>query len=178
MRVGIIAMPRSGGLNLCEWIANELGAEFIHEPKNNGIVVDNRTNLVVKWLTGEWGNNELPKMDKWIGLWRNDCREAAISVVKASESNVWHKPYTLTDEWIKDREVKIREAEVAMRGLRDITMSNTKIELGVSYEGIYQSGEDIQKLTDYLGLNPPKYLYMLDKSNRLRNKQIKSKTLI
>lgn len=178
MRVGIIAMARSGGHNLGEWIANELGTEFIHEPYLNGIEVDRRTNLVVKWLINEWGKFEIPKMDKWIGLYRGNHRECAISNIRAEETNRWHKPYTLTDEWIQQNEGRINEVEGWMREWDKVIHQNQQIELMVSYEGIYETGEDIQKITDYLGIEGANYLYMLNKSNRLRNKQIKSKTLI
>lgn len=179
MRIGIIAMARSGGRNLGEWISYELGIEFIHEPLPNGSNTNGK-NIVVKWLINDWERLDTkPEMDKWIGLVRMDSRDCAISHLKAQQSGDWHKPYTLTNEWISEREEDIKAL------MESNTEWNTKVstqikelELIVSYEGIYDSGKDIKRLMDYIGIQTAPYSHMLDKSNRLRNPKPKVKTLI
>ena len=179
MRIGIIAMARSGGRNLGEWISNELGTEFIHEPLPNGSNTNGK-NIVVKWLINDWeGMDTKPDMDKWIGLVRMDSRDCAISHLKAQQSGDWHKPYILTDEWISENETEIKtlmewNTEWNAKVINQIGESG----LIVSYEGIYNSGEDIKRLTDYIGIQTSPYSHMLDGSNRLRNPKPKSKTLI
>ena len=179
MRIGIIAMARSGGYNLGEWISNELGSEFIHEPLLNGLNIDGR-NIVVKWLINEWDKMDTkPVMDKWIGLVRMDSRDCAISHLRAEQTDEWHIPYKLGDEWIKENETQIQNITEWIGDLKDRMFTQLdNVELMVSYEGIYNSGEDIKRLTDYIGIKNPLYSHMLDKSNRLRNKIIKRKTLI
>jgi len=179
MRIGIVAMARSGGHNLGEWISNELGSEFIHEPLLNGLNTDGK-NIVVKFLINEWEKmGTKPVMDKWIGLVRMDSRDCAISHLRAEQTDEWHIPYKLGDEWIKENETQIQNITEWMGDLRDKMITQLDgIQLLVSYEGIYTTGKDIKRLTDYIGIQSPSYLHMLDKSNRLRNKIIKSKTLI
>lgn len=181
MRIGIIAMARSGGHNLGEWIAGEKECEFIHEPFLNNIVIDNRNNIVIKFLLSEWFQlNEKPKLDKLIGLVRTDYREGAISFVRAMKTNEWHKPYKLNEEWIGENEEEIQTAiEWLRRDDLKLQSEIPEIEIIVSYEGIYNKGNDIKRITNYLQIENPKYLHMLNPSNRLRNKSIKEiKTLI
>ena len=104
MRIGIIAIGRSGGCNLGKWISGELGYEFIHEPVFNGIDIRNKRNVVTKFHIKEWmGLDTKPVMDKWIGLIRENERETAISNIKAEESGEWHLPYKLNENWIEAR---------------------------------------------------------------------------
>lgn len=179
MRIGIIATARSGGHNLGEWLSNELDSKYIHEPLLNGLNTDGR-NIVVKWLINEWEKLDTkPVMDKWIGLVRMNSRDCAISHLKAEQSGEWHIPYTLTNEWIQQNETHIENMEQWVEHLNHKMSTEIKeIQLMISYEGIYDTGEDIQRLIDYIGIENPLYLHMLNKSNRLRNKIIKPKTLI
>jgi hypothetical protein len=179
MRIGIIATARSGGHNLGEWLSNELDSKYIHEPLLNGLHTDGR-NIVVKWLINEWEKLDTkPVMDKWIGLVRMDSRDCAISHLRAEQSGEWHIPYTLTDEWIQQNETHIENMGQWVEQLNHkVSTEINEIQLMISYEGIYHTGEDIQRLIDYIGIETPLYLHMLNKSNRLRNKIIKPKTLI
>jgi hypothetical protein len=179
MRIGIVAIPRSGGHNFCEWLSNETDTHFVHEPVYNSIELDNRPDLIVKWLINEW--RELPEalpMDKWIGLIRTNTMECAISYLNSEEAN-WvqrHVPYNITPEWIVEREGRLREiSEWISNWNKEI---QNAFPFTITYEGIYESGEDIPKVLEYLSISNPVYLHMLDRSNRLRNKPQKPKTLI
>jgi hypothetical protein len=179
MRIGIIAMVRSGGKNLGDWISEETGYEYIHEPFLNKIPIDGTQNLVVKYLSSEWNQlKEKPQMDKWIGLIRNNHRECAISFLKALKTDSWHNPYTLDDAFIKENESEIEHTiEWMGREYNTILTEIPQIELMVTYEGVYNSGDDIIPILNYLNIENPIYVHMLDNSNRLRNKVI-TKTLI
>ena len=44
------------------------------------------------------------------------------------------------------------------------------IQLQVTYESIYDTKEDIQRIKDYIGITSTKYEHLLDNTNRLRNR--------
>lgn len=171
MRIGIIAMGRSGGYDLGKWISNELGYEYIHEPIRNGISIEGKGNIVVKWLISEW--NEIgikPEMDKWIGLWRENLRECSISMVKAGQSGNWRREYEITNEWLRENESLIQSGEENIkRG--NIEIQKLKLEFNTTYESIYNSKEGIQKIKEYIGIENGKWEWLLDNRNRLRGKQ-------
>jgi hypothetical protein len=173
MRIGIIAGARSGGMALGEWMALELGIPFYHEPHTFKTEIVSKDKWIQKWLVGEWwdmvGKGIQPKeMDKCIRLWREDSREVAISSIRANETGEWHKGYELNDEWIKERENDILIQTQRAKGDVEWLKSFEGPKLNITYEGIYESGKDIKRLTDYLGIQSPKYLQLLDSSNRLR----------
>lgn len=177
MRVGIIAMGRSGGYNLGEWIRMEKDAQFYHEPIINRLNPIGE-NIVVKWLYTEWNEwigNEIPQMDKWIGVWRENIRECAISHTKSYQTGEWRTGYKITNEWIKENEDRINETEGWIKSWCDDLLRIPQIELTVTYEGIYNSGVDIKRLTDYLDIKEPKYLHLLHPKLRLRETETKPK---
>jgi hypothetical protein len=179
MRIGIIAMVRSGGKNLGDWISAETGYQYIHEPFLNKIPISSNKNLVVKYLSNEWFElKEKPQMDKWIGLVRHNHIECAISFVKALKINEWHKPYTLSNEFVNENKSEIEDTmEWVGKEYRKILTEIPQIELLITYEGIYNSGTDILPILNYLNITNPIYTHMLDSNNRLRKKVI-TKTLI
>jgi hypothetical protein len=175
MRIGIIAMGRSGGYNLGQWISCELGYPYKHEPYINGFNTDG-ADIVVKWLYAEWNDSKnLPPMDKWIGLWRENIRECAISHAKSYQTGEWRTPYKLTTQWIEENEETITQIQKGIQFACDDLVRIPQIELTVTYEGIYNSGKDIQRLLEYLDIKEPKYLHLFDNSLRLRETPNKPK---
>ena len=177
-RILIIAMGRSGGYGLGKWISTELNYTYYHEPIYNGISTEG-DNIVVKYLINEIeGNeNELNGWDKIIGLIRENERECAISQTYAVENGEWRKGYELSEEWISERENVIKGFEEWAVKRRE-AIQNLNV-FNVSYEGIYNRGEDIKKILEYLDIREPKYLHLLNPSNRLRRiKGAESKPLI
>ena len=176
MRIGIIAMGRSGGYNLGQWISYELGYPYKHEPYINGLNTDG-ADIVVKWLLREWNEMKVkPEMDKWIGLIREDLRECAISHLKSNELGEWRKHYTITDEWLTQNENEIEKISNWMEAMVENLKGISNIEsMLITYEGIYNSGKDIQRLLEYLDIKEPKYLHLLDNSLRLRETPNKPK---
>ena len=181
MKVCIVAMARSGGYGLGKWISTELNHTYYHEPIYNGLSTEG-DNIVVKCLVNELENNTqcetyLNGWDKIIGLVRENERECAISQTYAVEKGEWRKAYELNDEWISERENVIKGFEEwAVKRREWVEKLNV---FTISYEGIYNEGNDIKRLLEYLNIEEPKYLHLLDSSNRLRKtKSGKKKPLI
>jgi hypothetical protein len=167
MKVCIVAMARSGGYGLGEWISTELNHTYYHEPIYNGISTEG-DNIVVKYLITEIDKTEnaLIGWDKIIGLVRENERECAISQTYAVENKEWRRGYKLNSEWISERENVIKGFEewalIQKEFIQNLNVFN------VSYEGIYNRGEDIKRILEYLNIGEPKYLHLLNPSNRLR----------
>ena len=175
MRIGIIAMSRSGGYNLGQWISCELGYPYKHEPYIAGLNTDG-ADIVVKWLVAEWNEMKVkPEMDKWIGLWREDVRECAISYLKSYQTGKWRQGYTITNEWITENETEIQKIQSAIEFANNEIPKISQIGFTITYEGIYNSGKDIQRLLEYLDIKEPKCLHLFDNSLRLRETSNKPK---
>jgi len=175
MRIGIIAMSRSGGYNLGQWISCELGYPYKHEPYIAGLNTDG-ADIVVKWLVAEWNEMKVkPEMDKWIGLWREDVRECAISHLKSYQTGKWREGYTITNEWITENETEIQKIQSSIEFENNEIPKISQIGFTITYEGIYNSGKDIQRLLEYLDIKEPKCLHLFDNSLRLRETSNKPK---
>jgi hypothetical protein len=187
MRILIIAMGRSGGYSLLKWIGSEKKYQTIHEPTmDNGdilsiykmrLLAKNKNNTVVKFLISEIENElntfDWSNWDKIIGLIRNDTKECAISHCWALSSNIWRECYEIPNEWIIENEKEIKEEEERLKKNKEVISNIPQIELLISYENIYenvyQSGGDIDKLTQYLDIQKINSYSLLDSRNRLRN---------
>jgi len=180
MRILIIAMGRSGGYQLNEWLALELNYKMIHEPIENKLNI-NGGNIVVKCLLSEIKNEknfDFKNWDKIIGLIRTDVRECAISLTSAAERNVWRSAYVITNEWILNNIETINQNQRWIESDNNYISNIKEIGLIVTYEGIYNTKEDIQKIKDYIGISNTKYEHLLDNTNRLRNRNKLKKKLI
>lgn len=172
MRILIIAVARSGGHQLNEWLALELGYKMIHEPIKTNQSIDGN-NIVVKYITTDIKDKtkfDFKNWDKIIGLIRNDTIECAQSFVYAEQTNKWHVGYEITNEWIEDNKESIIEVESLIKNEINIIKELNAIQLQVTYEGIYHTKEDIQRIKDYIGITNAKYEHLLDITNRLRNR--------
>jgi len=180
MRILIIALARSGGYQLNEWLALELGYKMIHEPirTNQSIEGDN---IVVKYLINEIENRmdiDYINWDKIIGLTRLDIRECAISQTKAVQTNEWRSGYEVSNEWINENKIDINHFEEWVDKRSDYLNTIKEIQLNVTYEGIYNTKEDIQRIKDYIGISNTKYEHLLDSTNRLRNRSKTKRKLL
>ena len=172
MRILIIALARSGGYQLNEWLALELGYKMIHEPIYNNKSIEGN-DIVVKYNISEIENRmdiDLTNWDKIIGLTREDVRECAISQTKAVQTNEWRSGYEVSSEWINQNETDIKHFEYWKNKSIDYLNTIKEIQLRVTYEGIYNTKEDIQRIKDYIGITSTKYEHLLDNTNRLRNR--------
>ena len=86
--------------------------------------------------------------DKIIGLTRIDVRECAISQTKAVQTNEWRGGYEVNNEWINQNETDIKHFEEWVNKQNDYLNTIKEIQLNVTYEGIYNTKEDIQRIKD------------------------------
>jgi hypothetical protein len=177
MKVIIVAMGRSGGYRLGEWISTELNHTYYHEPLISGEKVT-KEDRIVKYLLDEWRRMDTkPEYDILIGLIREDSTECAISHIKGNEIRNFRTPYEVSEEWLKRNEENIKRESLIMDSWK-IEMESLPTDTLLSYEGIYNRGET-KPLCELLGIHTPKYLHLLDTSNRLRKtKAGKRKPLI
>ena len=177
MKVIIVAMGRSGGYRLGEWISTELNLTYYHEPLISGEMVTEE-NRVVKYLLDEWRRMDTkPEYDILIGLIREDSIECSISHIKGNEIGNFRIGYEVSEEWLKRNEENIKRESLIMDSWK-IEMESLPTDTLISYEGIYNRGET-KALCELLGIHNPKYLHLLDTSNRLRKtKSGKKKPLI
>ena len=160
-------------MQLSEWISKELGHHLHHEPETGyvggfDIVVKCLVSSVVERNMLNHNGFDPNKWDKIITLKRNDTRKAAESMTIAESNQNWHGHYNLTDNWIKQNESKIQENEIFISRGNEVIDRIDFPALKLTYEGIYQTGEEIPMLKDYLGITNPQYLDMLDKRNKYR----------
>ena len=170
MRILIIALMRSGGYQLNEWLAKELGYKMIHEPIRRNASIEGN-NIVVKYLVNDIQNRtdiDLENWDKIIGLTREDVRECAKSSVYAEQTNKWHVQYKMTNEWIEGNKESIIKREFSLKNEINYIKELNGIQLQVTYESIYNTNEDIQRIRDYIGITNTKYEHLLDNRNRLK----------
>lgn len=177
MKVIIVAMGRSGGYGLGEWISLELNHRYYHEPLISGEKVTEEKR-VVKYLLDEWRRMDTkPEWDILIGLIREDTKECAISHIKGNESSNFRKPYEVSEEWLREKEEDIKRESLIMDSWKT-EIESLPTDTILSYEGIYNRRET-KPLCELLGIHTPKYLHLLDTSNRLRKtKDGKKKPLI
>jgi hypothetical protein len=84
----------------------------------------------------------------------------------------------VSDEWLNENDADINHFEEWIRNQIQFFNNIKEIELKVTYEGIYHTKEDIQRIKDYIGITNPKYEHLLDSTNRLRKtKGTKSKLI-
>lgn len=180
MRILIIAMGRSGGYQIGNWISRELGLRFVHEPMIN-LLSEEGDKIVTKYLITEWEvykrnpwngkdmNTNMNEYHKKIGLIREGDRECAESQCWAERNNKWRNEYQIPKDWLIENESYINEMEGWVRNKRESLLHIKGLDLIVSYEGIYNRRDDIKKLTDYLDIKEPKYLHLLNNRLRLRD---------
>jgi hypothetical protein len=178
MRILIISLARSGGYQFNDWLALELEYERVHEPIVRRVSTEGKDNIVVKHLINDYENdinlhNDLKNWDRIIGLTRNDTYNAAISHVYALQKQQWRLPYSVSDEWILENEKEIKEIEQWFINSVNYSKTIKEIELFVTYEAIYHTKEDIQKVKDYVGIKDAKYQHLLDNSQKSRDRPIK-----
>ena len=180
MRILIIALARSGGYQLNEWLALELGYKMIHEPIYNNKSIEGN-DIVVKYNISEIENRtdiDLSNWDKIIGLMREDIRECSISHTKAVQRKEWRNGYEVSDEWIIENEIDIQHFEGWINNAINYINGISEIKLRVTYERIYNTKEDIQRIKDYIGITNTKYEHLLDNTNRLRNRNKTKRKLL
>lgn len=187
MRVLILTHPRSGGMSLTSWIARELNLHFNHEPFNtNQDFVDlafNQDNQVVKDFPNHIENagvnlyDFINTFDKVIIHTREDNMDTAISLSKMVYNYDHHKIYKVEENWNEEHKDEINAHLIQVNSEKKKLMELTGY-LNVTHNGIYETKEDIIRLTEYLGVDKPKWLDILNKRHKLRGGSIGMEDII
>ena len=193
MRILIIAHHRSGSTSFGKWLSMELNYQWVIEPYNDDTnewnndqneriyLAFNSPNVVSKFLYSDFkSENQIEEtinsFDKVILLKRNNVKESAISILIANETNKYHNKYKINNHWLEENKEKIENESLSFIKINnEISKLNG---LQITYEGIYNTKEDIEKVKNYIEINEFKYLHYIDKKMRYQQNNINKKTLI
>ena len=170
MKVLILSHTRCGSTTLCKWISKELDIELDESPydKKTFDLIFQKTNIIRKIVTEEYipSNDVINKFDKVICLSRESNIDTAISFIVANTKNIWHSKYEVSNEWIVENKNKILE----QANRYDLMKNNFKQikALHITYENIYINKSAIIKILNYMGINFPNHLDMLDYHKKYR----------
>jgi len=170
MKILVLSHSRCGSTTLCRWLSNELNIVLDETPydyKTFNSVFELK-NVIRKVMIEEYHptKEDISKFNKIIYITRDDIVNAAISCVAAKNTKNWHVSYEVTSEWIEKNQKQILE-EI---NWYQIAKSNMKKYDGfnLTYEDIYINKSAITKILDYIGINSPNHLDMLDYDKKYR----------
>lgn len=176
MNICIVTYSRTGGTSLGNWLSKELDMKYVHEPFNTN---HNRIYENIDFSEGKHIIKLEPehlnkiKGDKiTIGLIRENSYDCAISVLKALQSNRWHSPYVVDDSWLEKNQIELESISKNITN-QNFKIKQLKLDLMVSYEGLYETMEDIEKIQNLLEIEIPKHSGLMDKSLRYRNGKVR-----
>lgn len=170
MRVMVLSHTRCGSTTLCKWLGKELNLfldETPYEKKTFNNVFES-DNIIRKILVEEYypTKEEISKFDKVISLIRENSGESSISFIHSQNFNQWHNQYEITREWISENKNKILEQIYKYDKLK-LRLKEYKV-FQTTYESIYISKFDINKILNYMNIDSPKYLDMLNYDKKYR----------
>lgn len=180
MRILILTHPRSGGFTLLSWISRELGYTSYHEPLQTGFMGESQTepNSVVKEDVSSVLHcfpdlgTYINRFDRVIFHTRVNLRDCAISRVSQLERGISHECYKIDALWLAAHEDQISHTEMKLRGIQGVILSAAARHKGIgittSYEGVYDTGVDIQRICQLIGVSDPQWTDMLDPRRRLQ----------
>jgi hypothetical protein len=171
MNICILSYGRTGGTTFCNWISKELSKEYIHEPyhpynlEKYGNVDFSNSNFIIKMEPEHLENIKGEKIT--IGLIREDISNCAISHLHATETNNWHNPYSITENWIVFNKSKLEVIS------ERISSENNKIrkmnyDITLTYEGLFENKTDIPKICNFLNIENPKHIEDMNVSRKYR----------
>ena len=171
MKILVLSHTRSGSTTLCKWLSKELNIELDETPFDINVGFDSvfqKENIIRKILTESLpilSNETINKFDKVIFLTRENSIDSAISFIGADIRN-WHVDYEITSDWINDNKNEI------FKEFNKYNMLKLKMKkydgFHVTYEDIYINKKSVNTILDYLNINSPKYLDMLEYTKRYR----------
>jgi hypothetical protein len=184
MRILILTHERSGGFSLTNWISNELNVDMYHEPFNSMLIDSNifdNPNCVIKIFPKIPTDlnikipNFIESFDKVIIHKRKNLIDTSISLAHIkktqSDTNVsYHNTYEVDDNWLKNNDVLINEQLKSIKNFdKDIENLEFKNYINTTYEGVFNTQEDIDKIKKFLNLKDElKWLDWIDNKRRLR----------
>jgi len=170
MRVLVLSHTRCGSTTLCKWISKELNIELDETPYHEKTFysVFEKTNIIRKIVAEEYipQNDVMNKFDRIICMSRENIIDSSISFIVANKTNVWHDKYEITNEWIIDNKNIIIETAHKYEHLKNHLKNKNLFK--ITYENIYINKTDINKVINYLNINNPKHLDMIDYDKKYR----------
>jgi hypothetical protein len=185
MRILILTHERSGGFSLTNWISNELGIDIYHDPSDEfktkeiiGLNIFNNPNCVVKvfskipTISDINFFNFVKSFDKVIIHKRKNKLDTSISLayVKNNINFGYHNTYEIDKIWIENNQSLINNELAHIENFdKEIENLSFKSYIETTYEGVFETGEDINKIVKFLDFkNEPKWLDWLNNKRRLR----------
>jgi len=170
MRVLVLSHTRCGSTTLCKWISKELDIVLDERPYDfktfNSINKSN--NVITKIVVEEYypTKEDIITFDKVICLTRENSNETSISFIQSKYVGKWHEQYEITTEWINENENKILEQ---IYKYDEMKLRLKEYEgLQTTYENIYISKTDVNKILNYMNIDNPKHLDMLNYDKKYR----------
>ena len=166
MRILILKHRRAGAFVLSQWIASELQLHHYHEPlgednpfnRHNAERALYGNNVLIEEIPEsikEFGLNYvefLGSFDKIVGLTRNDIKECAISLQTFIRKDKYEQYNIINTDWLNLNEHEFQKNEEYLNKSK-IEILNVTNCLQVTYEDIFETKKDIQKLVNYLEIN-------------------------
>jgi len=170
MRILVLSHTRCGSTTLCKWLSKELNTELDEIPYNKKTFdsVFNKNSIIRKIVVEEYlpSKKEINKFDKVIFLSRKNTIEAAISYINANNSEEWHKEYEVTNEWIEKNKIEIIRISDYISELK--RKLKDYIGFHINYEDVYLGKDSVNMILDYIGIESPKHLDMLNPDKKYR----------
>jgi LPS sulfotransferase NodH len=170
MKILILSHTRCGSTTLCKWISNELNIELDETPydKNTFNSIFKKNSIIRKIVIEEYvpPTNIINKFDKVICLSRENSIDTAISFINADNKGRWHDTYEITNEWINDNKNKIIETVYKYEHLKSRLKNKNLFK--ITYENMYINKMDVNRVVDYLNIENPKHLDMIDYNKKYR----------
>jgi hypothetical protein len=171
MRVLIITHPRSGGTTLTKWLSKELGYNCINEPDyeeaNDRVKAAAKfdDNIVAKIFPYRLTQNNtdvedfIKTYDKVICHLRSNPLDVAISLVHSKITKNYSDTYEIDNEFLELNKEMISNRIEAVKNFyyTDVKKYNNINSLYTTYDGIFNSGEDVSKIMNYLNINELKH---------------------
>lgn len=170
MKILILSHTRCGSTTLCKWLSKELNIDLDESPYDFETfnLVFESNNIIRKIVVEEYypTKEEINKFDRVICLSRNNSVDSAISFVYADNKKKWHIEYEITKEWIDENKNNILKEILKYDDLK-IRLKEFK-GIHVSYDDIYIKKTAINKILEYIGIESPTHLDMLNYDKKYR----------
>jgi hypothetical protein len=171
MRVLIITHPRSGGTTLTRWLSKELEYDCINEPdyeEANGrvkLAAESDDNIVAKIFPYRLTQNNIDidafikTYDKVICHLRANPLDVAISLTHSKITRNFNHTYEINNEFLElNKEMISNQIEVVKNFFyQDVKKYNDVNSLYTTYDGVFNSGEDVSKIMNHLNIKELKH---------------------